>query len=182
MSDASPAESPRVTAATIDHLFRVMAARYGPLWENRWPDGGEDAKRDWLTQLSGTTIDGIVYALRYLPEAFPPTVTQFRATAARAPARRAAVTEQIPADRKRLAAIFRAGLEAMRERAKQPRKWIDELEARRAAGEALTGGQLAALQQAQAAPPPEEPVDVTKLQQQKRETARRVADYMKAHQ
>jgi hypothetical protein len=123
----------------IEVIFARMLVRYGLAWQRMWQGvPPEDVQADWAHELDGLTRRAIEHALSNLPPDFPPTVSQFKALAARVPVYYEHKQLDSPkADPKRVAEIL-AGL---RSRAKNdgPRfAWAYALQEREKQGDNLT--------------------------------------------
>lgn len=155
MSEHSKAELQTV----VDRIHTRMLARYGSAWVNLYAAATiEDVKRDWarcLWQLPGRCIG---WALGNLPPDRPPNAAQFRALCLQAPdsvrvdPAQKRLEAPLPApDLRRLAGELQR-LAEIRKGIK-PTNCLETLEARRAAGERLTAGQLAFLREARSSRP-----------------------------
>ncbi len=142
------------SSAAIDAIFGRMAVRYGSAWFAKW-DGVpiETVKADWARELGGFSREAIVYALGYLPADFPPSVTQFRDTCARAPERmQKRIAQAIDREGKaRIDGELRRIAESISRRS--PLAWAYELQEREAAGEVLNETQRKAWRDAMTASP-----------------------------
>jgi hypothetical protein len=169
---------------TIEIIHARLLARYGSAWRAKW--AGVDAEvvqKDWQKELTYCPAHSIDYALENLPLDFPPTAGQFREICRRAPPAPETLpllkSKPVVPDRRRLAAELQRLHDMQKDRT--PRAWLDDLLAKRAAGERLSAAQLQAIAHAQANPPPDSAADRAKLEGSMRMTAKRVADYLSEH-
>ena len=143
----------------VDRIHTRLLARYGSAWVSLYQHAAlEDVKRDWarcLWQLNGRCIG---WALGNLPPDRPPNAAQFRALCLQAPdsvrvdPAQKRLEAPLPApDLRRLAGELQR-LAELRKGIK-PTNCLETLEARRAAGERLTAGQLAFLREARSSRP-----------------------------
>lgn len=143
----------------VDRIHTRLLARYGSAWVNLYAAAKiEDVRRDWarcLWQLPGRCIG---WALGNLPSDRPPNAAQFRALCLQAPdsvradpdAKRLEQPKPAP-DLRRLASELQRLAELRK--SMKPTHSLETLEARRAAGEKLTAGQLSFLREARASRP-----------------------------
>lgn len=155
MSEESKAE----LQTLVDRIHTRLLARYGSQWINLYAAAKiEDVKRDWarcIWKLNGRAIG---WALANLPPDRCPNAAQFRALCLQAPDSVRADPQQKlldgpkPApDLRRLAGELQRLVDIRK--GIKPTHCLETLEARRAAGEKLSAGQLAFLREARASRP-----------------------------
>lgn len=126
-------------AAWIDRVFDKMTLAYGKPFLNRWE--GMDintVKSDWAHELAGFERhpEAIAWALQNLPDAFPPTVMEFRALARKAPMPEVPRIEHSPAGKERIEAELKRLRPVLREKPKTDfRDWARRIVARKTAGD-----------------------------------------------
>lgn len=135
----------KVTEWVLSKLALTYGVRFHDLYAGMAP---EMVRRNWAKELDGVSSEGIKYALRNLPEKFPPNVLEFRrlCMSRRDEAQRLALPAprpraMTPEDKAKLAKAMGPIRDAWAARERDPRAWARRLKQRELMCEKLTPAQ-----------------------------------------
>lgn len=152
-------------AKVIEWVMSKLALTYGVRFHDLYAGmAPEMVRRNWAKELDGVSSDGIKYALRNLPEKFPPNVLEFRRLcySRRDEAQSLALPPpkprpMSPEDKAKLAKAMAPIRDGWQARERDPRAWARRLKQRELMCEPLTLAQREMWRGAlrEATPPPE---------------------------
>lgn len=133
-------------AKVIEWVMSKLALTYGVRFHDLYAGmAPEMVRRNWAKELDGVSAEGIKYALRNLPEKFPPNVLEFRRLcySRRDEAQQLALPPPKPRamsaeDKVKLAKAMAPIRDAWAQRERDPRAWARRLKQRELACESLT--------------------------------------------
>ena len=165
----------------VDHLFAILASRYGSGWFNKFEGVPiANVRLDWAKQTHGFTMEALEYAVDNLPAGRVPDAGEFRMLCRQAPRPQTPLLteERPPPNVERIRAIGESLKRALLQ--KKPNA-AEELARRRAEGEHLNFSQRSYLQRAQFPAQDYMPLSDAEMAKRKAEAARKVEQYERDH-